>query len=158
MNSFVNLGSFIIQLINIWVIIFILNRFLFKPYLKYLTVEEKKRKELEEAHIKLNEIKDEAKKEAKDIVNEAKKESHFIKNEAWIIGKEEAKEIVDEAKSEAEKIKNKALLDIDNERKSMNESMKQNILEVALKLNEKLFSKNDANIDFIKKNIEKEAV
>jgi dsDNA-specific endonuclease/ATPase MutS2 len=41
---------------------------LFKPYLKYLTNEERKRKELEEAHVKLNEIKAEAVKEAKDIV------------------------------------------------------------------------------------------
>ncbi|MDD2487402.1 MAG: ATP synthase F0 subunit B [Candidatus Gracilibacteria bacterium] len=158
MNSFVNLGSFIIQLINIAVIIFILNKFLFKPYLKYLTSEEKKRRELEEAHIILHDIKDEAKKEARDIIDEAKKESHFIKNEAGIIAKEEAKEIVDEAKDEAEKIKHKAMLDIENERKSMNESMREKILEVALKLNQKLFSKSDANVDFIKKSTEKEII
>ena len=75
---------------NIVIIIFILNKFLFKPYLKYLTAEEKKRKELEEAHVKLSEIKADALKEAKDIVEEAKKESHFIKDEAAEIAKEEA--------------------------------------------------------------------
>ncbi|EKE26242.1 MAG: hypothetical protein ACD_4C00357G0001 [uncultured bacterium (gcode 4)] len=158
MDSFINLWSFIIQFINIVIIIFILNKFLFKPYLKYLHAEELKRKELEEAHTKLHDIKDEAKKEAKQIVDDAKKESQFIKAQWEMLAKEETIWIINEAKEEAEKIKSKALLDIENERKSMNAWMKEKILEVALKLNSKIFSKNDANIDFIKKTLENEKI
>jgi large-conductance mechanosensitive channel len=65
MGAFVNLGSFIIQFINICIIIFVMNKFLFKPYLAYLKKEEKKRKELETAHKEMEEIKKEAKDEAK---------------------------------------------------------------------------------------------
>jgi len=58
-----------------------LNKFLFKPYLVYLHNEEIKRKELEEAHLKLHEIKENAKKEAKTIIDDAKKEASFIKSQ-----------------------------------------------------------------------------
>ena len=158
MNSFINIWSFLIQFVNIVIIIFILNKFLFKPYLKYLTTEEKKRKELEEAHVKLSEIKADALKEAKDIVDDAKKESHFIKDEAAEIAKEEALEIVNWAKDEADKIKVKAHLDIDNERKALYSDLKDKVLEVALRINEKLFSKSDVNADFIKTALENEKI
>lgn len=158
MDSFVNLWSFIIQFVNIVIIIFMLNKFLFKPYLVYLHNEELKRKDLEDAHLKLHTLKDDAKKEAKEIIDDAKKEAHFIKVQWESLAKEETIAIINEAKEESERIKAKALLDVDNERKAMNSIMKEKILEVALKLNEKLFKQSEANIDFIKKNAEKEII
>ncbi|MCK9272305.1 ATP synthase F0 subunit B [Candidatus Gracilibacteria bacterium] len=158
MDSFVNLGSFIIQFVNIVVIIFMLNKFLFKPYLVYLHNEEIKRKELEEAHLKLHEIKENAKKEAKTIIDDAKKEASFIKSQGETLAKEETLAIINEAKEESERIKTKAMLDIDNERKAMNSTMKEKILEVALLLNEKLFKQSEANVSFIKKNAGEEII
>ena len=158
MDAFVNLGSFIIQFINISIIIFVLNKFLFKPYLAYIKAEEKKRQELERAHEEMELLKDEAKKEASEILKEAKKEASEIKKRSESIAKEEALEIVEEAKAEAGKIKNKAELDIENERKNLYAELKDKVLDVALKLNEKLFSKSDANKDFIEKALKEEKI
>jgi len=158
MGEFVNLWSFIIQFINICIIIYILNRFLFKPYLGYLKEEELKRKELEEAHSTMEELKKCAKVEAKWIIDDAKKEALTIKKQNEIVARQEATNLVEEAKNEATKIKSKAMQDIDNERKTLYSDLRDKVLDVALKLNEKLFTKSDANADFIKKTLEKEKI
>lgn len=154
MSEFINIGSFVIQFINITVIIFVLNKFLFKPYLHYLQKEEKERKELEKAYIEMKYLKDEAKNDASIILMWAKNDSIAIKKQAEVIAKKEAEIIVSEAKDEATKIKVKWELDIRNEKKAMEEEMKSKILQIAIKLNEKLFTKNEANVNFIKKELE----
>ena len=158
MGAFVNLGSFIIQFVNICIIIFVMNKFLFKPYLIYIQAEEKKRSELETAHDEMEETKKEAKKEAKLILESAKLDAESIKKNAEVIAKKEASNLVVDAKNEAEKIKHKATLDIDNERKTLYSELKNKVLDVALKMNEKLFTKSDANKDFIEKAIKEEKV
>lgn len=158
MDAFVNLGSFIIQFINICVIIFVLNKFLFKPYLGYIESEEKKRIELEKAHSEMEELKKWAKIEAKQIVDEAKKNAIEIKANAEDIANDEADSIISLAKDEAEKIKNKAALDIENERKNLYSELKDKVLDVALKLNEKLFSKSESNKSFIEKALKEEKI
>lgn len=158
MDAFVNLGSFLIQFTNICIIIFVLNKFLFKPYLWYLVTEEKKRSELETAHEKMEELKKDAWKEAKTIIESAKSEADSIKKQWELLAKQEATDIVENAKKDAEKIKNKAELDIENERKALYAELKWKVLDVALKLNEKLFSKSESNSLFIKKAIDDEAL
>lgn len=158
MDAFVNLGSFIIQFINICIIIFVLNKFLFKPYLGYIESEEKKRVELETAHSEMEELKKWAKSEAKQILDEAKKNALQIKANAENLAKDEADSILLEAKEEAQKIKSKANLDIENERKNLYSELKDKILDVALKLNEKLFTKSEANKDFIEKALKEQKI
>ena len=104
----------------------------------------------------MEEIKKEAKDEAKGILDEAKKIAVSIKKDSEIIAKQEATWIVEEAKVEATKIKQKANLDIENERKTLYAELKWKVLDVALKINEKMFTKSDANKDFIKKTLESE--
>lgn len=158
MDQFINISSFAIQFVSICFIIFVLNIFLFKPYMKYLLAEEKKRADLEKAHQEMEEAKKEAKKEAKGILDEAKKEAESIKKNAEILAKQEASDIVEDAKSEAGKIRTKAELDIANERKNLYSELKGKILDVALKLNEKLFARSEANRDFIEKSLEAEKI
>jgi F-type H+-transporting ATPase subunit b len=131
---------------------------LFKPYLKYLQTEEKKRAELETAHKEMEEIKKDAKLEAKGILTAAKQEAEHIKKQGEVLAKQEADNLVNEAKEEAEKIKHKASLDIDNERKNLYSELKDKVLDVALKLNEKLFAKSEANKDFIEKALKEEKI
>lgn len=44
----VNLGSLFIQLINLSVVVYVLYRFIFKPYLAFIDVESEKRIAFEE--------------------------------------------------------------------------------------------------------------
>ncbi len=158
MWEFFKLWSFIIQFINICIIIYLLNRFLFKPYLQYLDQEDKKRRDLEASYEELEVIKESAKNEAKTIIEEAKNEAKFIKKQWRELTKQESEVIIKDAKIEAIKIKTKWLEDVENERNILYNEIKEKILNTALKLNEKLFSDNKSNIDFIKKAIEKEEI
>lgn len=158
MWEFFNLWSFIIQFINICIIIYLLNRFLFKPYLKYLDLEDKKRQDLEKAHEDLEVIKEKATNEAKNLIEEAKEEAKFIKKQWRELTKQEAEVILNHAKLEAVRIKTKWLEDVENERSILYNEIKEKILNIALKLNEQLFIDSKPNIDFIKKSLEKEVI
>lgn len=44
------------------------------------------------------------------------------------------------------------MTDIDIERKEMTDTLKKKVLDIAIRLNQKLFGNNEANVDFLKKN------
>ena len=67
-----DLPSLIIQAINLAIIIFVLHRFLFKPYLATLQEEEAKRKKLEKDVAASTHIVDDAHVEAKQILDTAR--------------------------------------------------------------------------------------
>ncbi len=158
MDAFVNLGSFLIQFANILVIIIVMKLFLFKPYMAYLSSEEKKRKELEKAHEDMTETKKKANKDIESLIDEAKKEAESIKKNAEHIAKKESVDIIESAKNETQKMKEKASLDIENEKKILYAELKDKILDVAIKLNWKLFSKSDSNKEFIEKSLKEEKI
>lgn len=158
MWAFVNLWSFIIQFINICVIIFVLNKFLFKPYLIYLKKEEQKREEFEQSHMQMEKLISDAKHEAELVLSNAIKEMDVIRKQWELVAHKEAENLIEKARNEASMIKNKALLDIENERKTLYSDLKNKLLDVALKINQKLFSKSETNIDFIKTAINNEKI
>ena len=154
MWEFINLGSFVMQLINIGLIIYVLNRFLFKPYLAFIKEEDKKRTEMEYAYKNIDMLKEDAKKDAETIIKyanieakniragmevQAAKEREKILNDATL----EWKEIIEYAKEETEKMKI-----------SMLQSIKMNVLDLALKLNSKVFWKEVVNKNFLERELE----
>lgn len=151
--GFVNWGTFLIQSINIAVIVWLLNKFVFKPYLAFLDTEEAKRQELETSHKNIAFIKDDADLEAKKILDTAKAEAKALRTQAEANAKAEASAIMANAKAEAEETIKKAHADMENERKQLQNELESHILQVALLLNEKLFGKNDANQAFIKESL-----
>lgn len=146
----INIQALIIQTINILIVAFVLWRFLFKPYLAHIDEQTRKQAELEENVRAADHIMSKARSEANNITDAAKKEAKDIVAQGENLAKKEASLLVAAAREESQQIKNKAELDIANERKSLENAMKEKVLSVALKLNEKLFGKKDANADFIK--------
>ena len=146
-----DLNALIIQSINLIIIVWVLHRFLFKPYLAFLDEEDAKRTQLEKDHAASVHIIDDAKLEARKILEASNKDA---KNAAATIlenARKSAEEMALEAQREAEHARQKGFADIEHERKALKEEMQQRVIDVALKMNEKLFGeKNDANVEFLK--------
>lgn len=153
MNEFFNTWSLIIQFINILIILYLLNRFLFKPYLAYLDKEVEERKEFEAKAKNIDTILSDAENKAKSIVNDAKTKAVWIKDKAVLLGKDEAEVIKTKAKDEADKIKAKWLLDVEEERKNLHAWLKNEAVSLAIRLNKKLFTESKNNEDFIVKSL-----
>lgn len=146
----VDVSALIFQTINISIIVFVLWKFFFKPYLAFLDMEAKKRAKLEKdaeasahiidiANVEANKIRDEARIDAKNMASE------IIEN-----ARKESEDILADASKEAELARQKAFSDIEYERKTLKEEMKQKVISVAVKMNEKLFGKNEANEQFLR--------
>lgn len=152
MGTLFDLWSFIIQGINFLVIALVLRKFFFIPYMKYLNDESLKRADLEARLLDSAEIVNNAHKEADIIIKDARHEaknmtSTLLENAKW-----EAAEIINKANIDAENVRLKGMTDIDIERKEMTDTLKKKVLDIAIRLNQKLFGNNEANVDFLKKN------
>lgn len=154
MWEFVNLWSFIMQLINMGLIIYVLNRFLFKPYMAFIKEEDKKRTEMEHAYKNLDSLKDNAQNEADLILANARKEALTEKERIEEFAQKEKDRVIGEAVAEWKDIIEYAWKEAERLKESMLQSVKANVLDLALKLNSKVFWKETANKDFLAKELE----
>lgn len=120
--------------------------------MKYLSEESLKRAELAKNLSHTAELVDSAKKEADAIREDARTEAKNIASSIVENAKNEASEIAKKADIDAENARKKGFSDVEQERKMMADVLKEKVLSVAIHMNEKLFGKNDAHVDFLKKN------
>lgn len=142
MNGFIDWSSLVVQAVNIAIVITVLSKFVFKPYLAHIDAEMETRKSLEEKTRSSDELLKAAKLEADKIIDEAKSKAQETREEARALAKQEASLVLFEANKEADAVRSKGLADVENERTALESGMKTRILEIAIKLNSKLF--NDA--------------
>lgn len=81
MNTLIDWSSLAIQTINFAIVAFVLSKFFFKPYLKFLDEEAQKRKDLEEKLAKQSHILEEAHNQASNIVDQAKLDARMTASE-----------------------------------------------------------------------------
>ena len=86
----------------------------------------------------------------------AKNEARTIVADSEGLAKKEYTLIIADARREAEQIKLKASKDIENERQALYNELRNRVLSIALKANERLFGKTEANTEFITKIIQEE--
>lgn len=150
MEQLINLQTLLIQSVNIAIVIFVLARFVFRPYMKYLDEEAKKRKLYEEQISKSENILNDAHHQAQNVIDQARLDAKLMANEIKELARKEADEIVVRAQKDADTIRTKSFVELDVERKNMESEMKKRVLDVALKLNAKFFGKSDAHETFLK--------
>lgn len=150
MDLLVDKWSLLIQAVNLGIVVAILYFFIFKPYLIYIDEEALKREKLEENARAAEHLISEAGRNATHIVETAKAEARGLVAESEGLAKKEYAMIISDARRDVEQIKAKASKDIENERKMLENAMKDRILSIALRLNEKFFGKKEANAEFIK--------
>ena len=142
MSTLFDFGSFIIQAINFVIVAFVLRRFFFVPYLKFLDRETKKRKELEEQLTKSAHVLEDAHNQAANLIDQAKLDARITATEILENARKEGSEILIKAHSDADLARSKGFADVVHERKAMADELKSKVLDIALKLNAKIFGAN----------------
>lgn len=137
--SLIDIPSLAIQSVNLAVIIFVLWKFFFSPYLRYLDEEAKKREKLESELQKSANIVKDAHDQADNILDQSRVDAKMIATEITENARKEATEIIAKAHVDADAARSKGFADIAHEKKVILEELKGRVVDVALKMNEKLF-------------------
>jgi len=151
--QFFTLETLIIQFIILSIILWVLNNFIFKPYLKYLDEEADKREKLENDYRNIDKLNREAEEKRDEILKEAKNKADNIIVDAEVLAKKKASAILEKAESDAKSIITSAQNKIEKERQAMFNQIKNRVVDLALKINAKLFDKEQVNKDFVEKEL-----
>lgn len=152
--KFVTIETFVIQFILLILVIYVLNRFVWKPYLAYLDEWEEKQKKLEEDYKNIDNLVSEAEKKKEDILKKARKKGDVIVADLEALGKTRQQEIVEKAEADAKTMLETSKLEIEKERLSMMNSLKTNVIDLVLKMNEKLFGDEKISKEHLEKEIQ----
>jgi len=154
MSGFVSVDTFIIQFIILLLIIWVLRKFIFIPYLKYLDKWEDKQKKLEEDYKNIDALIADANNEKESILKKARKQSDEMISEAEKIAKNKRNSLLEKAEEEAKWIVNSGRAEIEKEKLSMLSDVKSNIVDLVLRFNKKLFWSEKVSSEFVEKEIE----
>ncbi len=152
--QFVTVETFIIQFIILLVVLWVLNKFIFKPYLAYLDEWEEKQKKVQEDYANADTLLEEKKQEAEQLLEDARTKGNSIILEAEELANTKRDTILMQTEIEVKEKQAFAESEIEKERLSMLSGVKDNIMATALKLNEKMFQNEKASKDFVEKHID----
>ena len=154
MDAF-NLWSMIIQLVNLAIVLFVLKKFLFDPYLKMVEKTEHDQKEIAHVHATVEKIRKDAEKEANMLVSDAHKKAFEMREHAAKNAAKNADDIVAEATEQARIIRDRAEGEIHALEQTFSKRMKDGVMTAAVELNKKLLGQsNTARQDFMKAHLE----
>lgn len=150
-----NLGSMLIQIVNLAVVLFVLKKALFDPYLKLVEQTEADRKEIAAVHETVEKIRKEAEKEATALVSDAHKKAFEMREHAAKNAQKNADDIVAQAEEQARIIRERAEGEIHALEQTFAKRMKDGVMTAAVELNKKLLGQsNTARQDFMKAHLE----
>ncbi len=152
--KFVTVETFVIQFIILIMVIWILNKFVFKPYLAYLDEWEAKQKKVQEDYDNAEGILEEKRLQGEALLEKARSKGNAVIEKAESLANIKKEKILADAEIQARETAAAAKSQIEKERQSMLSWVKENIITMALKLNEKLFKDEKASKDFMKKHID----
>jgi len=90
-----------------------------------------------------------AEKQRKKMLEEARKTSRNLMKESETLAKAQATAIMNDANAKAMSILDGGKRELEKERLSMLSQMKEHIVDVSLRLNEKMFGKNKTSKEFL---------
>src|ERR671919_2603008 len=128
----INGVALLFQVINFLLLLYLLNRFLFKPVLKLLDEREQRiRKGLEDAEAAAHD-RELAKAEREAAMDEARKEAQAMIARATKIADDSRAEILAEAKEQAEKVTTRAREEITAEKERAMAELRATVADLAL--------------------------
>jgi F-type H+-transporting ATPase subunit b len=128
----VDFPKLLFQVINFLLLLYLLNRFLFKPVLKLLDEREQRiRKGLEDAEAAAHD-RELAKAERGAALDEARKEAQAMVARATKIAEDSRAEILAEAKEQAEKVTQRAREEITGEKERAMAELRATVADLAL--------------------------
>lgn len=137
----INLGIIVVQIINFGLLVFVLNKFLYKPILAAIKA---KRNEVAE----INKLKEDFEKESieeknksENIIKEAEKEKSKTIEEAKAAMLLQKKQILEKAQKEAKEILARAKLEIEADRKTLAKDYEKDVIDAAFEISKRFISK-----------------
>ncbi len=154
MNEFVTIPTFIIQFIILALVIYVLNKFIFKPYLEYLDQWEEKQEKLEADYKNIDKLVSDAEKKKEEILKKARNKGDSIVSELESLGKAKREEIIVKAEADAKTLVDSSKMEIEKERLSMMNSLKSGVIDLILRMNSKLFGDEKHTREYLEKEIQ----
>lgn len=151
--QFFTLETLAIQTLILILIIWVLNKFVFQPYLQYLDEEMAKREKLENDYNNIEKLNQEAQEKREEILSQARVEADAIRQSAKDLAQIEANTVKQKAQDEVTALKNSAQAEILKEKQTMLADVKAKCVDLILKFNAKLFDKEAVNKDFVEKEL-----
>lgn len=149
-----NIWIIIAQLINFWILFWIFKHFLGDKLASAISNRREQVKSFDNTEKELADKIEVANKEAKKVLDMARSQANNITSDATEIAKKSKEKIIADAEMEADAKKKNALADVEKERLSMLNDIKTKVVDLSLRLNEKIFKNEKANKDFMQKELE----
>lgn len=143
------------QLINFWILYYIFKTFIADKLNMKLAERKEQLKKLETAEEHYEEKMKLAQDERKDMIKNARKTSRDLMKESEIVAKAKADAIIAKANAQVEAIIGGGRRELEKERKTMLAQMKKHIVDVSLRLNEKMFGKSKTSREFLESELAK---
>lgn len=105
MDQLIDINALVIQTFNLCVVIWVLHRFLFRPYLAFLDKEQLERDKLQKDIAESNHVILNAQKEAEEIVALSKKDAKEMANNIVQNAHDEAAGLREQASRDAELVR-----------------------------------------------------
>ena len=143
------------QLINFWILYYIFKTFIADKLNAKLAERRQQLKKLEIADEHYEEKMKLAEEERDKMIKNARKTSRDLMKESEIVAKAQADAIIKKANAQVEAILGGGRREIEKERLTMLTQMKEHIIDVSLKLNEKMFGKWKTSKEFLEAELSK---
>lgn len=130
-------------------ILYILQRFVFAPALAYLDKEAETRERVQSASRESEALRAQAEADAKALLESARLDAASIARQAQANAKQEAETLLSQARLDADATRKRAEADQERERAALEEALKAKTLDIALRLNGKLFGQGQNHQAFL---------
>lgn len=143
------------QLINFWILYYIFKTFVAKKLNERMQERKEQLEKLKKAEEHYEEKMLLAEKERQEIMDNARNTSRSLLEESRILAKAKADAIMKQAHAWAMAVLEWGRREIEKERKTMLSQMKSHIVDISLKINEKMFWEGKTNKEFIEAEFKK---
>ena len=151
--KFFTAETMIIQAILLAIILYVLNKYIFKPYVAYLDKEAEKREKLEKDYKNIDSLIADANKKSEKILKDARDLSSSIISDAESLANKKKASIIEKAENEAKDLIAASASEIEKERLSMLNGVKSKLIGLILKFNSKLFWEEKISKDYLEKEL-----
>lgn len=151
---FINVETFVLQFIILVIVLYVLNKYIFKPYLAYLDEEAKKQEKLLQDYNNIDTLIREAEEKKESILEDARNSAKSIIDEAESLAKKKGNDIIAKSELDAKNLLASAENQIEKDRLSMMGQIKSSVVDLIIKFNTKLFKDAKVSKDFVEKELE----
>ena len=117
--QFVTVETFVMQFVILLVVLWVLNKFVFKPYLAYLDEWEEKQEKVKADYNNAESILAEKQAQGDEMLEKARAKGNAVIEEAEALANSKKEKIISEAEAQAQDSITVAQKQIENERSSM---------------------------------------